>query len=128
MKIEHVAWNVADPLSTARWYVEHLGLTVKRRTVDAPWAHFLADDSGTVMLEIYGNPDVPVPDYAATDPLVLHLALVSTDVPADVARLQAAGAELVGDVTHAPNGDTLAMLRDPWGFAVQLVQRSEPMI
>lgn len=128
MKIEHVAFNVEDPLSMGRWYVEHLGFTVKRRTMDAPWAHFLADDSGTVMLEIYGKTDVPLPDYRSQNPMALHLAMVSSDVATDVQRLQSAGATLVGEVQQAPNGDVLAMLRDPWGFCVQLVQRSEPMI
>ena len=128
MKIEHVAFNVEDALSMGRWYVEHLGFTVKRRVMEPPWAHFLADDSGTVMLEIYSNPDAPVPDYRATDPLVLHLALVSQDVEADVERLTAAGATLLGEVQRLKNGDCLAMLRDPWGFAVQLVQRGTPMI
>lgn len=128
MKIEHVAFNVADPLAMARWYVEHLGFTVKRRVMESPWAHFLADDSGTVMLEIYGNPDFPVPDYGAMHVMSLHLAMVSHDVAADVARLQAAGATVIQEPTTAPNGDQLAMLRDPWGFAVQLCKRSEPMV
>ncbi|MFM8478773.1 MAG: VOC family protein, partial [Planctomycetaceae bacterium] len=56
MKIEHLALNVPDPLNLARWYVEHLGFTVKRRGIEPPYVHFIADDSGTVMLEIYGNP------------------------------------------------------------------------
>lgn len=128
MKIEHIAFNVAEPLEMARWYVEHLGFTVKRRVMESPWAHFLADDSGTVMLEIYGNPEVPVPEYAGTNPMVLHLALVSPDVEADVRRLTAAGATQVGDYLRAPNGDVLAMLRDPWGFCLQLAHRAEPMI
>lgn len=127
MKIEHVAFNVEDPLAMARWYVEHLGFTVKRRVMEAPWAHFLADDSGTVMLEIYGNTNYPVPDYRAGHVMSLHLAMVSADVEADVKRLVAAGAELQGEITNAPNGDMLAMLRDPWGFAVQLVKRDKPM-
>ena len=33
MRIEHVAFNVPDPLAMARWYVEHLGFEVKRREV-----------------------------------------------------------------------------------------------
>ena len=57
MKIEHVALNVSDPIDMARWYVEHLGMVIKRRVTESPWAHFLADESGTVMLELYGNPD-----------------------------------------------------------------------
>jgi len=128
MKIEHVAFNVADPLGMARWYVEHLGFTVKRRMMESPWAHFLADDSGTVMIEIYGNPDVPVPDYKGTHPMVLHLALVSADVAADVARLEKAGCELWGEINHQPNGDVMAIVHDPWGFPVQLLTRAEPMV
>ena len=35
VKIEHLAWNVEDPISVARWYVENLGFTIKRQ-IDAP--------------------------------------------------------------------------------------------
>lgn len=128
MKIEHAAFNVEDPLAMGRWYVEHLGLKVKRRTVDAPYAHFLADDSGTVMIEIYGNKEAPLPDYRSMSPAELHLAFVSNDVEQDARRLIAAGATLVGDFDTAPNGDRFAMLRDPWGLAIQLVKRASPMI
>jgi hypothetical protein len=31
-------------------------------------------------------------------------------------------------VTWSDGGDDLAMLRDPWGFPVQLVRRAKPMI
>lgn len=128
MKIEHLALNVADPLNMARWYVEHLGFTVKRRTVEAPYAHFLADDSGQVMLEIYGNPDAPALDFPGIQPPALHLALLSSDLVADVLRLTRAGATIVADVHSMPNGDTFAMLRDPWGLPLQLVKRQTPMI
>ena len=76
MKIEHVAFNVSDPNATARWYVEHLGFTVKKRHVDPPYGHFLADDSGTVMVELYCRADAPVPDYKSQHPGVTHLAIV----------------------------------------------------
>lgn len=128
MKIEHLAFNVTDPLNMARWYVEHLGLTVKRRTVEAPYAHFLADDSGTVMLEIYGNPNASRLDFPTVQPPALHLAFLSADLTADVKRLVAAGATIVADVHVLETGDTFAMLRDPWGVSLQLVKRLSPMI
>lgn len=128
MKIEHVAFNVPDPLSMARWYVEHLGLKVKRRTMESPWAHFLADDSGTVMLELYGNMDAPKLNFPDVQPPALHLAFLSNDLAADVKRLTAAGATIVADVHTLPTGDTFAMLRDPWGLPLQLVKRLSPMI
>ncbi len=128
MKIEHLAFNVEDPLAMGRWYVEHLGFEVRRRTVEPPYAHFLADDSGTVMLEIYANREAPVPDFPHLDTRALHLALVSDDVKADVDRLLKAGATLEAEPQTLPTGDTLAMLRDPWGVAIQLVKRGTPMI
>jgi len=128
MKIEHAAFNVPDPNATARWYVEHLGFTVKKRFVDPPYGHFLADDSGTVMIELYCRADAPVPDYPNQHPAVLHLALVSKDVEADVARLEKAGGKLWGKIDNQPSGDVLAFVQDPWGFSLQLVKRAQPMI
>ena len=127
MKIEHMALNVEEPVLMAKWYGEHLGMKILRRTVDAPYAHFLTDDSGTVMIEIYGNREAPQRDYRSMEPAELHLAFLSDDIPGDTARLRAAGASVVAD-EHQLGEDTFAMLRDPWGLPVQLVQRGRPMI
>lgn len=128
MKIEHVAFQVADPVAAASWYVDHLGLQVKRAEAALPFGHFLADDGGTVMLEFYCNPAIPVPDYRQADPRLLHVAFAAADVARTHARLLAAGATDEGGVTTNAAGDTLAMVRDPWGLAVQLVQRAQPML
>ena len=128
MKIEHVAFQVADPPAFAAWYVEHLGLVIKRAQPAAPFGHFLADDGGAVMVEVYRNEATPVPDYRSMHTLQLHLAFWADDVAAMRARLLAAGATAEGDVVRNDNGDTVAMLRDPWGLPVQLVNRVTPMI
>ena len=128
MKIEHVALNVPDALSMARWYCEHLGLTVKRRVMEAPWAHFLADDNDCVMLELYSNTDFEFPEYTNIPPASLHIAFSSTDIPADTLRLKLAGATVLTEESPLPGGDSMAMLRDPWGVCLQLIQRAKPMI
>jgi catechol 2,3-dioxygenase-like lactoylglutathione lyase family enzyme len=128
VKIEHVAYQVQDPVALADWYVTHLGMVVKRAQNAAPFARFLADEGESVMIEVYNNPAVPQPDYRAIDPLMLHLAFRTDDVAGTRARLLAAGATAEGEVTVAANGDELAMLRDPWGLAVQLVRRAQQMI
>ena len=127
MQIEHLAYQVHNPTEVAAWYGKHCGLTISRKLGGKPDAHFLADDTGRVLLEIYNNPAIDLPDYAAMNPLYLHLAFVSFDVPADVARLVEAGASIVDKPFTIPGGDNLAMLRDPWGFAIQLCHRAEPM-
>lgn len=128
MKIEHAAYQVGDPVKVADWYVTHLGLTLKRVQDGPPFGRFLADDGDAVMLEFYYNPKAPLPDYHAIDPVVLHLAFWADDIAAERERLIAAGATPVGDIAAGPNGDRLAMLRDPWGFPVQLVTRAKRMI
>jgi catechol 2,3-dioxygenase-like lactoylglutathione lyase family enzyme len=127
MRIEHVAFNVSDPLAMAAWYCEHLGFSVKSKLDEAPYTHFLADDSGRVMIEIYCNPADQVPAYSEMDPLLLHLAFVSVDPEGDAARLTAAGAREVDEVQMA-DGSHLKMLRDPWDFPIQLCKRGRPMV
>jgi glyoxylase I family protein len=128
VKIEHAACQVEDPVNAARWYTQHLGMRVKRAQAEPPFGQFLADDGDTVMLEFYRNPAVGVPDYRRMDPQLLHIAFQTPDVTATRARLLEAGATAEGEVQTNPAGDQLAMLRDPWGLAIQLVCRAERMI
>lgn len=128
MKIEHVALQVADPVALARWYRDHLGLTIKRAQTESPFGQFLADDGDAVMLEFYNNPKAAVPDYRASDPLAMHLAFWADDVRATRERLLAAGATAEGEVVETPAGDQLTMLRDPWGIPIQFVKRAAKMI
>jgi catechol 2,3-dioxygenase-like lactoylglutathione lyase family enzyme len=128
MKIEHVAFNVSDPVTMAQWYEKNLGMRTVRSGGPPVNARFVADASGSVMIEIYNNPKAAVPDYRKQDPLILHLAFHVDDVAATRQRLLAAGATPEGDVTRSDAGDDLAMVRDPWGFPVQLVRRAKAMI
>jgi glyoxylase I family protein len=128
MKIEHAAYQIQDPVAAADWYAKHLGMTVKRAQPARPFGQFIADGAGAVMLEFYNHPKVPVPDYRSIDPLILHVAFSVDDVADTRRALLAAGATAEGDVQVTDAGDHLAMLRDPWGFPVQLVHRKSPMI
>jgi catechol 2,3-dioxygenase-like lactoylglutathione lyase family enzyme len=128
MKIEHFAYQVEDPAAVAEWYCRQLGFIVKRESDSPVPVRFLADETGEVMIEIYNNPVVTTPDYRAMNPLILHLAFVCKTVSETAERLVAAEAELVSGPETTPAGDTLAMLRDPWGLSIQLCQRAEPMV
>jgi glyoxylase I family protein len=127
LRLEHVAFNVADPAAVAAWYVANLGMRVVYKTDTPPHMHFLADASGSMLIEFYGNPISPVPDYAAKHPTELHVAFAAPDPDAARAELVAAGATFV-DETPLPNGAKLVMLRDPWGLALQLCKRATPLL
>ncbi len=128
IRIEHTAFNVSAPVEMAHWYVAHLGMQIVREGPPPINARFLADAGGHTMIEVYTNPPDAVPDYASMDPLQLHLAFMVDDVDAIRTRLIAAGATAVDQITITAAGDRLAMLRDPWGLPLQLVQRTDPML
>lgn len=128
MKIEHIGYMVEDPAEVAEWYSQNLGFQVRRKLDESPYTHFLADASGQVMVEIYNNPKAEIPDYAWMEPLVLHIAFEVEDVEEVKEDLSRAGASVQKDTFVTTAGDQLVMLRDPWGFAIQLVKRKDPMI
>lgn len=127
MKLEHFAINVKEPVAMAKWYVENLGMVIVSQQKESPYMTFLADNSGQIMVEIYSNPLAIIPDYTSNHPLMVHLAFVSENPDQDSERLQKAGATEVSN-DHKPDGSHLVMLRDPWGFCVQLCKRGKSML
>jgi len=128
IRLEHVAINVEDPVSMAKWYGRNLGMKLVRKGPPPINMHFISDAGGNMMLEIYNNPPDAVPDYTSMDPLLLHIAFMVDDVKSIREKLIAAGATAVGEVTVTSSGDELAMLRVPWGVAIQFVKRTKPML
>ncbi len=122
MKLEHVAINVEDSVAMADWYVKNCEMKVVLKVDGPPHTRFLADSEGHSSIEIYSNPAAKTPDYANQHPLIYHHAFAVDDVEAVKDRLMNAGATFVEEV-NLDNGARLIMLRDPWGIALQLVNR-----
>lgn len=127
MKIEHFAFNVADPEAVAEWYVANLGMSVARKMDGGPRTHFLKDSSGQVMIEVYNNPPNEVPPYKDMNPLIVHLAFVCENPDGKRAELEKVGATFVEEVKPG-EGSHLVMMRDPFGFSIQLCKRGIPML
>ena len=127
MNLEHVAINVPDPVAMAQWWGKHLGMRTILSSDQPPHMHFIYDDSGS-MLELYCNTAAPMPDYANIHTANLHIAFSSQAIEADRARVLAAGATAVGEISTTPAGDKLCFLRDPWHVPFQFVQRSKPLV
>ncbi|MDT0686005.1 VOC family protein [Autumnicola psychrophila] len=127
MKIEHFAINVEEPSKMSTWYVDNMGLKVVKQSSEPPFMHFLADDSGSIMIEVYKNPVDQVPDYRNMNPLIVHLAFVSESPDSDRKRLEKSGASFISD-DKFDDGTHLIMMRDPWGLAIQLCKRGKPML
>jgi catechol 2,3-dioxygenase-like lactoylglutathione lyase family enzyme len=128
MNIEHVGFNVVDPVGAADWYCRNLGMRVARQSGPPGNGRFLADTRGRMMLEFYHNSKVIVPDYRSIPPMAFHVAFNVEDVAAIRASLINAGGTADGEVTTNDDGDVLAMVRDPWGLTLQLIRRARPML
>ena len=125
--MEHTAIDVADPVATARWWVENLGFEITRQRDDETHTTFIVDRTGRIALELYRAKDAPkAPDYHAMRPLQLHFGFLSGDVDADIERLTAAGATLV--VHEKAPGFDGAMMKDPSGISIQFVKRGKPVL
>ncbi|UCC96447.1 MAG: VOC family protein [Phycisphaerales bacterium] len=128
IRFEHVAINVEDPVAMAEWYCENVGMRMVRQGPPPANARFISDAGGNMMMEIYHNPPDAVPDYAAMDPLVLHIAFMVDDVKGICRELVAAGATVAQETYTTDSGDEIAMLRDPWGVPIQFLKRANPML
>ncbi len=129
MRIEHIGYPAQEPAAVAKWYGQHLGFRAARSQSEPPYTHFLVDAAGQGVIEIYNNPAAPPPDYRRQHHLLLHLAMdvESEDLEAVAERLIAAGATIAEELKVTPAGDRLIMLRDPWGFPLQLAKRKTPL-
>ena len=125
---EHVAFNVNDPQAAVKWYVENLGMKVMRAGGPPTYTTFVADSGHHMMIELFHNADYPVLEFAKINHMSLHLAFMVGDMATIKAKLLAAGATMVEDVTKTPSGDLVLMLRDPWGLPIQFAQRVKPML
>ena len=127
MIFEHFALNVLNPVEMADWYVKNLEMKIVRSVNEAPFARFLADKTGRVVLELYSNNSVKIPEYKNNHPLEFHFAFMVEDATSLKDKLLNAGATLEEEL-KPDDGSHLVMLRDPFGIPLQLCKRGIPMM
>jgi catechol 2,3-dioxygenase-like lactoylglutathione lyase family enzyme len=83
------------------------------------------DDSSKLELAKYRSPSYAGDDGAAPPnaPGIRHILFVVDDIEASLARLQAHGGELVGELVNYENVYRLCYLRGPAGIIVELAEK-----
>lgn len=127
MIFEHFALNVSNPVEMGNWYVNNLEMKIVRSIEKAPFARFLADKTGRVVVELYSNSSAKIPEYKNAHPLEFHFAFMVEDVLHLKDKLLSAGATLEEEL-KLDDGSHLIMLRDPFGVPLQLCKRGTPMM
>jgi len=127
-RFEHIAFNVSDPIAIGNWYADNLGMKIMRSGPPPISATFLADSSMHMMIELFHNSEYPLFESSKTHHMSIHLAFVTPDIGKTQLNLLKAGASIADSLRKTASGDQVLVLRDPWGLAIQFVQRVKPML
>ncbi len=140
LRMEHVGIAVADLAAAIEFFVE-LGLEVEgEATVEGDWAGRIVgldglradiailrtpDGHGKIELSQFHSPPSPSGDrYAPSNaPGIRHVLFAVDDIDDVVARLQARGATLVGEVGRYEDLYRLCYIRGPEGIIVELAEK-----
>lgn len=127
-RFEHLAFNVSDPQAIVRWYTKYLGMKVVRADGPPAYLSFIADSGMNVMLEFQHQQKNPVFEPSSIHHMAMHLAFVTPNINQSQQALLRGGATIAESLKVLASGDRVVTLRDPWGFALQLVERVIPML
>lgn len=111
---DHVHVAVAEPERAAAWYIRLLGAGAAA-TADRVWF-------GDVLLIFQKTSERR---SGAAGP-VAHMAFAVPDIPASVAALTQDGARVLAKSTEVPGLFKAALLEDPWGVPIEIVEGPAP--
>ena len=128
MRVEHIGICVSAPVSMGRWYSDNLGFSVIRCAGDdTEGVSFIRDSEGKTILELGKLAEGPPLDPRCLLPLQLHIAIDCEDPEAEAERLVSVGAELIGESPRNSYKGEKVLVRDPWGYVIQLVNRTDKL-
>jgi len=116
--------DVPDIAGATRFYCEAFGFVIGRRLGDDFIELCGASVRIYLLLKPEGSapfPGAPAPRSYAPHWTPVHFDLAVHDLPATLARAEAAGATRESDVLEEPYGK-LVLLRDPFGHGICLLQ------
>jgi catechol 2,3-dioxygenase-like lactoylglutathione lyase family enzyme len=121
MATVNVRYMVSDVEAAVDWYTTHLGFTLHSSQAPA----FADVTRGAIRLLLSGpssSAGRPMPDGQRPGPGGWNrIHLIVDDLPAEVARLRAAGVQFRNDIVTGPGGSQI-LLVDPSGNFVELFE------
>jgi catechol 2,3-dioxygenase-like lactoylglutathione lyase family enzyme len=118
MATVNVRYMVKDVEAAVAWYAKHLGFTLLSSQAPA----FADISRGSLRLLLSGpssSAGRPMPDGERPGPGGWNrIHLIVDDLPAEVARLRAAGVQFRNDIVKGPGGSQI-LLVDPSGNMVE---------
>ena len=127
-RINHIHLKASDPRRTAEWYVGAFDFKIVNDETRVFGDRFVRCQSadGGIAVNISGprTGETLQPGNASAHFGLEHFGFDSTDIEADIQRLEKLGARLLEGPIQMPNGGRIAFMRAPDNTRVELVQRS----
>lgn len=121
--VHHVAVIASDYARSRHFYAEMLGLPVIREVYRAERESWKCDlDAGNAQIELFSFPSPPARVSRPEACGLRHLAFMSDDLDADVARLSASGIMLEEVRIDPHTGRRFTFFADPDGLPLELYE------
>jgi catechol 2,3-dioxygenase-like lactoylglutathione lyase family enzyme len=111
---DHIHLNVPDPAAAANWYVKNLGAT---RANEGPDRLMF----GSTRFLFIQKADAKPSEGGAID----HIGFSFADLDAKMKEFEAAGVKIVTPARSVPGLNKIAIVEDPWGTRIEVVQDPE---
>jgi catechol 2,3-dioxygenase-like lactoylglutathione lyase family enzyme len=125
-RINHIHLKAPDPRKTAEWYVQAFRFRILNDEVRVFGDRFVRcmSEDGGMAVNISGarTGETLGPGDASAHHGLEHFGFDSTDIEADIRRLEGLGARLLEGPIQVPNGPRIAFLRAPDDTRVELVE------
>jgi catechol 2,3-dioxygenase-like lactoylglutathione lyase family enzyme len=115
---DHLHLAVPDVEQARDWYLRHMGGNVGETPERIAFGEWQGDHPLPISLLFMESTSARPSAGSAID----HIGFSFPDVDAKVRALQAAGVKVVSPVTEVPGLWKRAMVEDPWGTRIELVQ------
>lgn len=115
---DHIHLNVTDVERARDWYIQHMGGNAGETPETVAWGTWPGDHPLPVQIHFQLSMDARPSAGSAID----HIGFSFADLDAKVAMLRGAGVKIVAPVTEHPNLWKQAVVEDPWGTTLVLVQ------
>tara|TARA_B100001029_G_C15063865_1_gene461446 strand:- start:4026 stop:4415 length:390 start_codon:yes stop_codon:yes gene_type:complete len=124
-KINHIHIKSNDPEADANWFVQAFNFKITSDEVRAVGDRFISCESeGGLRVNISGErtneklgPSDADPHYGLE-----HFGFDSSDINADISRLETLGAVLAEGPIEQPNGMQIAFIKTPGNVRLELIQ------
>ena len=123
-KMHHIHLKAPDPQKTAQWYVDNFDGAVKGEAKGLGGSRTVRVDVGGALINVTSAPaGETLPEGTSDYHFGLeHFGFETDDIKSSMAKLEAAGVEVLLPITDSATGAKISYIKGPDNVRIELVQ------